>query len=435
MTLLVPLEPSTLSTLGPSFLRHSKSPDTDLEAVVKAIIKAKRIVVICGAGISVQAGIPAFRSPEGLFKSVKGDNLVSGKDLFDASVFTSEHSTSLFCQMIAQLSELSKAAEPTTFHRLLRTLDDSGKLLRVYTQNIDSIERKCGLSFGIPAFKDRYKGKYRLNSKLSSAQILPRCVPLHGTLELVHCQLCNHSFPLEDHLSSLTQGLPPQCPECTMSDQCRELAGKRPRGVGRLRPSVVLYNEVHRDGEDVGEIIREDSTGSSTGKGRSGADLLLVVGTSLRVLGTKRMVREFAKAVHGRRPSSCPSPADPSAIKTVYLNLEFPVPARDWNGVFDVWLRGDAQEFAVLLDQEIRRRLCLTQRKRRAKEGSSYDEQSQAREKECQHTPDLSPTKLYIRIPARQRNSFPIADTASITNTHSEGNLNDPWTVVTECIA
>lgn len=44
-----------------------------------------------GAGISVQAGIPDFRSTDGLFKSLKRDNpreaLTSGKDLFDASVF------------------------------------------------------------------------------------------------------------------------------------------------------------------------------------------------------------------------------------------------------------------------------------------------------------------------------------------------------------
>lgn len=44
-----------------------------------------------GAGISVRAGIPDFRSSEGLFHTLKRDNpreaLTSGKDLFDASVF------------------------------------------------------------------------------------------------------------------------------------------------------------------------------------------------------------------------------------------------------------------------------------------------------------------------------------------------------------
>jgi NAD-dependent SIR2 family protein deacetylase len=47
--------------------------------------------LVVGAGISVQAGIPDFRSPEGLFQTLKRDNpresLASGKDLFDASVF------------------------------------------------------------------------------------------------------------------------------------------------------------------------------------------------------------------------------------------------------------------------------------------------------------------------------------------------------------
>ena len=44
-----------------------------------------------GAGISVQSGIPDFRSAQGLFQSIKRDNpkenITSGRDLFDASVF------------------------------------------------------------------------------------------------------------------------------------------------------------------------------------------------------------------------------------------------------------------------------------------------------------------------------------------------------------
>ncbi|KAF9466582.1 DHS-like NAD/FAD-binding domain-containing protein [Collybia nuda] len=396
MTLFLPLEASTPLPPSPSFLIQPTDSHAQVSKVIKAIMKAKRIVVICGAGISVRAGIPDFRSPEGLFKTLKRDNpreaLASGKDLFDASVFNSEHTTSLFCQMIAQLSGLSHAAEPTAFHRALRALDDRGKLLRVYTQNIDAIERKCGLSFGVPEFEEK-RGKGRSKNlthpppteadgfdpstpetKLGSPSCppgeSPRCIPLHGTLQMLHCQICTRSFPLEDHLESLVLGQPPPCPECISMEETRQLVGKRARGIGRLRPSVVLYNEAHKDGEGVGEVVRKDLVGSSKGKGRSGADLLLVVGTSLRVPGTKRMVREFAKAVRSRGSSSSnaasgssnppsprrsPSNDEEPATKAIYLNLDFPVPTREWEGVFDAWIQGDAQEFAEALRNEIER--------------------------------------------------------------------------------
>jgi len=130
----------------------------------------------------------------------------------------------------------------------------------------------------------------------------------------------------------------------------------------------VLYNEEHKDGEGLGEMVRRDLMGS---KGRSGADLLLVVGTSLRIPGTKRMVREFSKAVKLRmakekedgtptisasstRSSNCATVGEEQfPMKAVYLNLDFPVPTREWEGVFDVWLQGDVQHFAQLLRQEL----------------------------------------------------------------------------------
>src|SRR5262249_21133246 len=152
-----------------------------------------------------------------------------------------------------RLSELSKAAEPTPFHRLLRSLDQRGKLLRVYTQNIDALEVKSGLSFGVPHYDDK-RNQYRPKVKHPSAesaqepetQPIPRCIPLHGTLQLLHCQICTHSFPLEDHLPSLSSGILPPCPECTAIEKTRQLVGKRARGIGKLRPSVVLYNEAHK---------------------------------------------------------------------------------------------------------------------------------------------------------------------------------------------
>jgi NAD-dependent SIR2 family protein deacetylase len=316
--------------------------------------------------------------------------------------------------MIARLSELSQAAEPTPFHHVLRALDKRGKLLRVYTQNIDAIELKSGLSFGIPDFdsrrcKPRPKEKAPVlvdeprtpvrepapdaqssNRLPSPPAEIPRCIPLHGTLQSLHCQSCTHTCPLEDHLSFLTSGMPPQCPECITMEGLRQVIGKRARGVGKLRPSVVLYNEDHKDGEGVGEVVRKDLIGGSKGKGRNGADLLLVVGTSLRVPGTKRIVREFAKAVRSRSSGSSakdsfnsglltptPSPRRSPAtdveppVKTVYLNLDFPVPTREWEGVFDVWLQGDAQSFAETLQEEI-------QREERARETASEKKRKRA---------------------------------------------------------
>ncbi|KAI0768124.1 DHS-like NAD/FAD-binding domain-containing protein [Trametes elegans] len=425
MTAFLPLDAAAPLPPSPAFLVPTPDPVSHVKRVIKTILKARRIAVVCGAGISVRAGIPDFRSSEGLFQSLKKDHptLSSGKDLFDASVFNSEDTTSLFCQMIAQLSQLSEAAEPTPFHRFLRVLDERRRLLRVYTQNIDALEEKSGLTFGVPELDGkRYKpraskGKTTAtetavpeepaSSRLPSPPAeTPKCIPLHGTLQLMHCQTCRHSYPLRDHLDSLAVGTPPICPQCTALEETRQLVGKRARGVGRLRPSVVLYNEDHKDGEEVGNVVRKDLIGSSKGKGRAGADLLLVVGTSLRVPGTKRIVREFSKAVRSRyaalnapvedasatshglatpTPSPRRSPAadEEPPVRTIYLNLDFPVPTREWEGVFDVWLRGDAQEFAQMVHDELGReeeaKEATRERRRRREEAAEMARQAEER--------------------------------------------------------
>ena len=116
MTVFLSLNPSSPPPALPTFLVPPVNAVTHLARVIQAIMKAKRIVVICGssiyclsylyliystgAGISVQAGIPDFRSSDGLFKSIKRDNpretMSSGKELFDASVFNVRNFTPFF---------------------------------------------------------------------------------------------------------------------------------------------------------------------------------------------------------------------------------------------------------------------------------------------------------------------------------------------------
>ncbi|GAA5821658.1 hypothetical protein JCM11251_000955 [Rhodosporidiobolus azoricus] len=401
----------------------------DLQYVARAVLKAKRVAVVCGAGISTATGIPDFRSGAGLFKSLKEQypdaKLSSGKDLFDVGLFSSESNAAIFYNMIAALKKQADDVEPTAFHSWLKELDDEGKLFRVYTQNIDALEEKAGLTYGLgdkslplpPRRAARSPTKPRASTSLSatpgantpsstplmpsSSQIssdssssyptprpslsppppppthseIPRVIPLHGHLSTLSCSACKFTTPTTECMASLENGSAPVCPSCLEIEEARTTAGGRSRGVGMLRPDVVLYGEEHKDGERVGEITRRDLMGQRP-------DLLIVVGTTLKVKGTKRLVRELAKVikppvketeVDQSEPSSSASTRSrasaatasqqslatkkrgrekPPPIHTVYLNYDFPTPSRDWAGLFDIWLRGDIQQFVAAVKEE-----------------------------------------------------------------------------------
>lgn len=61
MTLYIPLDAKDDSPISPPFLVPSSDPAAHLTTVIQSILRAKRITVVCGAGISVEAGIPDFR--------------------------------------------------------------------------------------------------------------------------------------------------------------------------------------------------------------------------------------------------------------------------------------------------------------------------------------------------------------------------------------
>lgn len=261
--------------------------------------------------------------------------------------------------MSAYLWKLSETAHPTDFHRLLHTLDHGKTLLRVYTQNIDNLEEKVGLTYGIPDLgplrpkrvtpsKAVAYESSRLRQDVSAS--IPRCIPLHGSLKHLTCQACTYTVPLRAHIDTLCSGVLPPCPMCVEMDVTRRLVGKRTRAVGRMRPDIVLYNEQHEDDNTIARLVQRDTAIGGSRRKSPPIDLLLVVGTSLRVSGAKNLVRQLAEAVHAR-PVQSPENADRAAPglalpQTIYLNLDFRGSSSEWRGVFDMWIRGDAQVLA-----------------------------------------------------------------------------------------
>jgi len=106
----------------------------------------------------------------------------------------------------------------------------------------------------------------------------------------------------------------------------REARGKRALKIGTLLPNIVLYNDPsgHPSADDITTLISADL-------GRR-PDLLLIVGTSLKVFGIKKLVRDFAKIVHANKGS-------------VILINKVPLPASEWNGVIDYWVESDCDEW------------------------------------------------------------------------------------------
>ena len=98
----------------------------------------------------------------------------------------------------------------------------------------------------------------------------------------------------------------------------------RPVRVGTLRPAIVLYDESHPLGDDIATIQTTDLA--------KRPDFLIIMGTSLKVHGLKKLVKEFAKAVHQGGPTSAAAP------KVIFVNKT--APAAEWSGVIDVHVEG-----------------------------------------------------------------------------------------------
>ncbi|KAG0316908.1 hypothetical protein BGZ97_006190 [Linnemannia gamsii] len=299
--------------------------DRHLQKVTDVMLKAKKTIVVTGAGISCSSGIPDFRSADGLYNLVKKqypDTVLKGKDLFDANLFRDCKTTAVFYTFISELHAQTLKAKPTPTHHFIKMLSERGKLLRCYTQNIDCLEEELGMDTSLVCDKGKVKKDVNV-------------VQLHGSLRRLKCTLCSEPYGFQtDYQKVFKEGDAPGCPKCELYDGIRVAQGKRKVATGTLRPDIVLYNENHPFGDAIGKIQSSDLSRSP--------DVLLVMGTSLKVHGLRLLVRKAAKIVHENK-KGC-----------VILVNKTPVVGKEWAGVFDYFVEGETDGWCSIVENAIR---------------------------------------------------------------------------------
>lgn len=303
-----------------------------LNEVIKFISKSKKMTVLTGAGISCNAGIPDFRSSDGLYNMVKSKypkSIVRGQDLFDISLFRDEISLSIFCTFMESLYKSSLNAKPTETHKFIKTLKDKNKLLRCYTQNIDCIEQRIDLNMGINL--EEFDRNTRFRQVWNNLDV----IQLHGNLHKLSCTNCFSQFNWNEEFQTLlANGLNPECSNCMLKYQERLFQGKRLTGqtIGLLRPNIVLYGEHHPQLEILTQGLNADL--------RLRPDCLIIMGTSLKVAGVKELVKNLSKIIHDK------------GGKVIYIN-KTKLSASSWKQYIDYEILSDCDDFVRILKKEI----------------------------------------------------------------------------------
>lgn len=164
--------------------------------VVDLILRSKWVVVITGAGICTNLGLPDFRSGTGLYS--KDCNLADRpEDVFDIDIFAKN--PSIFYSAARDLMKPIERFSPT--HAFIALLQEKGKLLTNYTQNIDNLEARAGIR----------------SDKL---------IQCHGSLEYATCMRCRCRRRLQEFAEYVDRGEPPPCPRC-------EKITKKPKRAAR----------------------------------------------------------------------------------------------------------------------------------------------------------------------------------------------------------
>ncbi len=166
-------------------------PDAASVAEAAAILReAGNVVVLTGAGISVESGIPDFRSAGGLWEEFPPEDY--------ATVEALRRDPERVWEFFRALGRGLVEPRPNPAHDALARLEQEGHVHAVVTQNIDGLHRRAGSR---------------------------RVIEVHGSHHELRCEGCAARRPFG--LADLEPGPAPTCEACS----------------GLLRPDVVLFGE------------------------------------------------------------------------------------------------------------------------------------------------------------------------------------------------
>lgn len=155
-----------------------------IDRVVAWVVEAKRVVVLTGAGISTESGIPDFRGPQGVWTKDPEAEKLSDIRYYVADPEIRRKSWR------ARLGHPAWTARPNAGHAAIVALERRGKLHALITQNIDGLHQTAG----------------------NSAE---RVIEVHGTVHAVVCLSCGWKGPMLETLERVRRGeSDPPCVRC-----------------------------------------------------------------------------------------------------------------------------------------------------------------------------------------------------------------------------
>ncbi|KAH8679056.1 DHS-like NAD/FAD-binding domain-containing protein [Tricladium varicosporioides] len=346
-------QPSTRPSSVAGSSRRQSAPSTLLSSAPTSVSSTSPVAAVhpLNRRHTLQRGESSMQSSKSDGEQVTQSSQTSraslpnlkGRDLFDSMIWSDPFTTSIFYMFISSLRRKIQHEVTTTTetHKFLRTLRDGGRLVRNYTQNIDCLEEREGLCTKLsagPGNRSRFHSKTLREPRPSEVnEESPHhggveVVLLHGSLGSLRCGICakHTEWDHPEREAATSAGQAPDCPSCTDYNATRTGRGRRGLAVGRLRPDIVLYGEEHPHANLVGPLITHDLG--------LGPDVLLIMGTSLKVHGLKIMVKEFAKAVHTK------------GGKVVFVNRTKP-PESTWGEVIDYWVEWDCDAWVIDLKE------------------------------------------------------------------------------------